>query len=226
MGDFQKRRLGYQRYNSKDENAMVRLGDIIDCFPSTLSVSGISTLTGATTITGAVSLGSTLAVDTINEHTSGVGVSVTGELAVISESVTTELTAAQSGAVFFVNADTSTATYTLPTPKAGLNFKWIFTGDCDNPTIIQTADNTDTSGDMFEGGLLLVSTVDLVQYIESGGADVNTLTVDDNTDNRACGAGSWIHIYCTEDPSWLVTGVINGGTDSNGNGSAMFSDAD
>jgi len=243
MGDFQQRRLGYQRYNSKDENAMVRLGDVIDCFPSTLSVSGATTLTGATGITGALTcagavsaltltatttaeVATTLSVDTINEYTSGAGVSISNELAVISESVTTVLTAAQSGAVFFVNADTATATYTLPTPKAGLKFKWIFTGDCNNATVIQTADNTDTTGDMFEGGLMVFSAAAVITYVEPGGADINTLTVDDNVNDRACGAGSWIEIYCTEDPTWVVTGVLNGNTDVDGDGSAMFSDAD
>jgi len=97
MGDFAQRRLSYQRYNSKDENAMVRLGDIVDCFPGTLSVSGTTTLTGATAITGALSLASTLAVDTINETTSGAGVGVDG-VAIKDGGIVHEVTGVLNGA--------------------------------------------------------------------------------------------------------------------------------
>ena len=98
MGDFSQRRLSYQRYNSKDENAMVRLGDIIDCFPDSLSVSGLTVLTGDTTITGDITaggsltvaaaltatttadIGTTLTVDAVNEHTTDDGVTIDGIL--------------------------------------------------------------------------------------------------------------------------------------------------
>jgi len=244
MGDFSKQRESHERYDSFGENQMARLGDIIDLFPGTLSVSGVSTLTGATGITGALTcaaalsaltltatttldVGTTLSVDTINEYTSGTGVSITGRLPSVTEVVspTATLTASDSGKIFFVNTDSGASTYTLPAPKAGLHFKWIISQDCDTATIIQTADNTDTSGDMFLGGLLVKAAIDLTTFVETA-ADNNTITLDDNVANTAQGAGSWVHIYCTEDPTWFVSGVINADSEGTCDGSAIFSDAD
>lgn len=136
------------------------------------------------------------------------------------------LTAADSGKVFFINSDSGATTYTLPAPVAGLHFKWIFTGNNDSATIIKTADTTDTTGDMFRGGLLLVSTDNDVTFVEASATDCNTLTLDDNLANAACGYGSWVEVICTEDPTWFIHGVINGNTDTDGTGAAMFSDTD
>ena len=135
------------------------------------------------------------------------------------------LTAADSGKVFFVNADTGATAYTLPAPAAGLHFKWIVTANCDAATSITTADTTDTSGDMFKGGLLICAAAAVNTFVEAG-SDVNTITLDDNVVNGACGTGSWLEVICTEDPTWFVTGVINSTTDADGVGSAIFSDTD
>lgn len=134
------------------------------------------------------------------------------------------LTAADSGKVFFVNADTGATAYTLPAPAAGLHFKWIVTANCDNATTIATADLTDTSGDMYKGGLLVCAAAAVNTFVEAG-ANVNTITLDDNVVNGACGAGSWLEVICNEDPTWFVTGVINSTTDADGVGSAIFSNA-
>lgn len=135
------------------------------------------------------------------------------------------LTAAMSGKVFFINSDSGATTYTLPAPSAGLHYKWIWTSNNNDATIIQTADTTDTTGDMLRGCLFLHSTDNDVTVCEAA-SDVNTLTLDDNLANAACGYGSWVEIICTEDPVWFVTGMINGNTDTDGTGSAMFSDVD
>jgi hypothetical protein len=135
------------------------------------------------------------------------------------------LTAADSGKVFFVNADTVATAYTLPAPAAGLHFKWIVTANCDNATTITTADTADTSGDMFKGGLLVSAAAAVNTFVEAG-SDVNRITLDDNVVNGACGTGSWLEVICTEDPTWFVTGVINSTTDADGVGSAIFSDVD
>ncbi len=65
------------------------------------------------------------------------------------------LTAAMSGKVFFINSDSGATTYTLPAPAAGLHFKWIWTNNNTDATIIKTADTTDTTGDMLRGCLFL-----------------------------------------------------------------------
>ena len=135
------------------------------------------------------------------------------------------LTAADSGKVFFINADTGATTYTLPTPAAGLHYKWIVTANCNAATIIKTADTTDTTGDMLRGCLFLHSADNDTTVVEAAG-DVNTLTLDDDLANSTCGIGSWVEIICNEDPTWFVTGMINGTTDSDGTGAALFSDTD
>ena len=151
---------------------------------------------------------------------------IIGDKKAISESVATALTAAMSGSVFFVNGDSSTGLFTLPAPVAGLHYKWVWTGNNNTATVIKCADTTDTSGDQFIGALLVISADNDTTLVETTDVDTNTLTLDDNVDNAACGIGSWVEVICTEDPSWFIHGVINGNTDADGTGSAMFSDTD
>lgn len=143
----------------------------------------------------------------------------------ISEAVTTVLTAADSGKTFFINADTAATNYTLPAPVAGLNFKWLWTADCDNAITITTADTTDTTGDMFVGGVLNCAAANLNTFVEVA-ADNNKMTFDDNVANSAGGAGQWIEVICTEDAAWFVRGIVNMTSDADGVGSAIFSDVD
>ena len=143
----------------------------------------------------------------------------------VTEISTKILTAADSGKTFFVNSDSGAATYTLPAPQVGLKFKWIVTANCTTATVIKTADTTDTTGDMLRGGLLVCAAAAVNTFVEAA-SDVNTLTLDDDVTNGACGIGSWVEIICTEDPTWFVTGVINSTTDADGVGSAIFSDTD
>lgn len=189
------------------------------------------------TVAGALSSSSNgLKADTISEYTSATGVTIDGVLIKdntltatkesLTEATATVLTAAMSGKVFFVNGDSANGAFVLPAPAAGLHYKWIFCGNNNTALTITTADTTDNTGDMFRGGLLLVSTDNDVTFVEASATDCNTLTLDDNLDNAACGYGSWVEVICTEDPTWFVCGVINGNTDPDGTGSAMFSDTD
>jgi len=174
--------------------------------------------------------------DTISEITVAGGVTIDGVLvkdntltakrASVTEAAgaAVALTAAMSGKTFFINSDSGATTYTLPAPAAGLHYKWIVTANCTDATIIKTADITDTTGDMLVGGLLVCSAAAVNTFVEAG-ANVNTLTLDDNVNNAGQGAGSWIEVYCTEDPTWFITGVLNGNTDVDGTGSALFSNA-
>lgn len=134
------------------------------------------------------------------------------------------LTAADSGKVFFINGDTGATDYTLPATVAGLTFKWVWTANCNNAITITTADKTDTTGDMFLGGLLISSAAAVNNFLESA-ADNNTITVDDNAANTAGGPGTWIEVICTEDAAWFVHGVVNSTSDNDSTGS-HFSDAD
>lgn len=225
MSSFSKRRLSYERHDTIGENAMARLGDIIDCFPGTLTVSGVTTLTGVTTIIGDLILDSTLGVDNINGYTSDAGVIINGRLPSMTEVVTsTTLTAADSGKVFFVNSDSGTADYILPVPKVGLHFKWIISANCNTATTIVTADIADTSGDDFVGGLVVQAADAKTLFLEPG-ANENTITLDNNLTNTAQGAGSWLEIYCGEDPNWIVIGCVNANWEAGSTGGAIFSNA-
>ena len=140
------------------------------------------------------------------------------------EAATQTLDANDSGKTFWIDDSTSASTFTLPAPAPGLNFKWIWTANCNNAIIIQTANITDTSGDMLRGGLLICAAAALNTFLEASG-DINTITVDDNAANVAGGVGSWIEIICTEDPIWFVRGILNSTTDADSTGS-QFTDAD
>jgi hypothetical protein len=145
----------------------------------------------------------------------------------VSEGATIQLTAEDSGKIFFVDAATAAATYRLPVvPEVGLHFKWIWVADSGNyDQIIKTYDTTDTSGDMLRGGVLVCSAAALNTFVEST-ADKNTFTANNSTANAAAGIGSWVEIICVEDPIWFVTGVMNSTGDADATGSAYFTDTD
>lgn len=171
--------------------------------------------------------------DTISEATSGTGVTIDSVLfkdnTVLSklyvlEAVTTTLTAAMSGRVFFVNNDTVGAIYTLPAPVAGLTYKWIWTADNNNEMRIITTDLTDGTGDMLRGGLLSCNAAAANTFVEASAAH-NTINVDNNAAGKYGGIGSWIEVTCTEDPIWYVTGILNANGEGAGSGSALISNS-
>lgn len=176
----------------------------------------------------------TATVDTINESTSGSGVtiegvllkdnSITGIKESISAAASTNLTAADSGKVFFIG-DSAAVNYVLPTCEAGLRYKFIVIADETDATTITTSDTTDSTGEMLRGGLLVSAAAAVNTFIEASG-NINKITLDDNVENGACGIGSWIEIIGTKAKTWFVTGVINSTTDADGVGSAIFSDVD
>lgn len=145
-------------------------------------------------------------------------VPVIGKIA-IAEASTQTLRAEDSGKTFFIDAATGASTFTLPAPAAGLTFKFIWTGDNNNAIVIKTADLTDTTGDLFQGALLICSAAAVNTVEEANGTTHNTITVDDNAANAAGGTGSFIELICTEDPYWYVRGVLNSTTDSDSAGS-------
>ena len=150
-------------------------------------------------------------------------VDISTNLLSVSEAVTTTLTSADHNKVFFIDAATLAATYTLPAPVAGLTFKWIWVADCNQAIVIKTADTADTTGDMLRGMLVVWSSTAATNLtIREGASDVNTLTLDDNAVNSGGGIGSWIEVTCAEDAVWYVTGILN----ASSTGSALFTDTD
>lgn len=174
--------------------------------------------------------------DTLSEVTSATGVTVDSALFIdgtvlsklsVSEAITTTLTAAMSGKVFYINASTVGAIYTLPTPVAGLTYKWIWTADNDNQMKFITANLTDASGDMFSGGVLSCNAAAANTFVEAVPAsNHNTLVIDNNDAGNYGGIGSWIEITCTEDPTWYITGVLNANGEAGGAGAGLFTNSD
>ena len=90
---------------------------------------------------------------------------------------------------------------------------------------IQTADTTDTTGDMFVGGLLFCAAA-AVNTIAQLAADKNKLTFDDDVANSGGGPGTWCEVTCIADAKWFVRGIVEGDSDADGVGSAIGSDVD
>lgn len=165
-----------------------------------------------------------LKADTISEVTSGAGVTITGLKETVSAAASVTLTAADSGKIFFIG-DSAAVDYVLPDAAVGLRYKFIVIADEADATTITTSDITDTTGEGFDGGLLVCSAADVNTFVEAG-ADTNKITLDDDVADCGCGKGSWLEIIGVKANTWFVTGVINGNTDVNGTGAAIFSNVD
>lgn len=156
-----------------------------------------------------------------------------GNVEIISQKVdpnyvtgTVTLTKADSGKVFWIQADNPASDYILPAANTpGITFKFVWVANNTNAITITTADITDTTGDMLRGGLLVCSAAAINTFVEAAG-NINRMTFDDNVANSASGAGSWVELTCVTPGLWSVTGVMNGNTDVDGVGSAIFSDVD
>lgn len=135
------------------------------------------------------------------------------------------LTAADSGKILWIQGDNAASAIVLPPAVHGLHFKMIWAANNNEAITVTTADTTDTTGDMFRGGVLVCSAAAVNTFVEASG-NINRMTFDDNVNNCASGAGSWVEFTCVDDGIWIVTGVMNGNTDIDGVGSAIFSDVD
>jgi hypothetical protein len=161
---------------------------------------------------GVLRVGSILAIDAI-AHT------ITGDRkSVVAGATTVVLTTADSGKVYNIRAVAASA-YTLPTPAAGLYYKWIWS--VSNTEIVTITTATLTT-DVFVGGLVVNGAIAVNPFVEAL-ATHNTITM--HSDAAACGGGkgSWIEVTCTEALTWFVRGVVNSLTDADTDGTGLFS---
>ena len=146
------------------------------------------------------------------------------------------LTAADSGKLFLLDAadETASTDFTLPqldTDHIGVTYKFAVTDPTDGAFTITTGDTTDTSGDMFIGGLVLAAAQ--VSSTSNGangrsvapGSDNNKITLDGNLDDSGCEPGTVITCTAVSATQWLVDGVVVT-HDADCDGSAIFSDVD
>ena len=137
------------------------------------------------------------------------------------------LTAADSGTIFVCGSG-SAADFVLPAASPeniGVTYKFVWTASETDAITITTADTTDTTGDMFVGGLLFCAAA-AVNTIAQFAADHNKLTFDDNVANTGGGPGTWVELVCVADAKWFVNGIVEGDSDADGVGSAIASDVD
>ena len=137
------------------------------------------------------------------------------------------LVAADSGTIFVCGGG-SAAAFILPAASVeniGVNFRFVWTAAETDAITIATADATDTTGDMFVGGLLYCAAA-AVNTIAQIAADSNLLTFDDNVANSGGGPGTWCELVCVSKSNWFVRGIVEGDSDADGVGSAIASDVD
>ena len=137
------------------------------------------------------------------------------------------LVAADSGTIFVCGGG-SAADFVLPAASQeniGVNFKFVWTAAETDAITITTADTTDSTGDMFVGGILSCNAA-AVNTIAQFAADHCKLTFDDNVANTGGGPGTWVEIVCVSQSNWFVSGILEGDSDADGVGSAIASDVD
>ena len=138
------------------------------------------------------------------------------------------LTVAESGGIFYNDASNGARAFTLPlcaTATIGVNYTFVCgAGENDAITIV-TGDTTDTTGDMFLGGVLYCAAA-AVNTLAQSAADNNTITLDDNLANSGAGPGTWVKVTCINATTWFVQGIVEADSDADGTGTAIFSDAD
>ena len=137
------------------------------------------------------------------------------------------LTAADSGTIFVCGSG-GAADFVLPAASVeniGVSFKFVWTAAETDAITITTADTTDTTGDMFVGGILSCNAA-AVNTIAQFAADHCKLTFDDDVANTGGGPGTWVEIVCVSKSNWFVNGILEGDSDADGVGSAIASDVD
>ena len=91
-------------------------------------------------------------------------------------------------------------------------------------SIINTGDATDSGGDDFVGGVSYVTAADKAYVIQCAAND-SRIVLDDNVADTAGGPGTWIELICVSETQWFVSGVVEGDSDADGDGTAIFVNA-
>ena len=123
----------------------------------------------------------------------------------ITDATTYTVKSRDSGLVHYVPDLTSSITITLPTPKAGLNFTFAYSGvsaDAQNWLIDTTSDTY-----YFDGGLTFIDhDTDVVAPIAGDGNSNSKLTVVTPT------VGTQVRVECRNGTLWTLSGHVNSAT--------------
>ena len=134
-----------------------------------------------------------------------------------------------SGKLFTLNS-TSAVVITLPTDANvtdGWNAKFVVEtqNDAANGYSIKTADNADSGGDDFVGGLAYLTTTAGFGHSIVAAADDCIISMDGNLADGGGLVGSWVEIFKLANNEWMISGVIYS-ADADGTGAANIVDAD
>ena len=88
----------------------------------------------------------------------------------------------------------------------------------------ETEINADSTGDVFVGALLVHGAA-AVNTLVAAGANISRMLFDDNVANTGGGAGTIVEITCISATQWFVTGMVEGNSDADTDGSAIFVNA-
>ena len=138
--------------------------------------------------------------------------------------------ASDSNKLFVLNS-TSAMTVTLPADadiEFGWNCRFLMALDNNNAYTIKCSDVTDTTGQMFTGGvnyqIVADATANVFQGYAATAADDSQIVLDTNLDDNQAKAGSFIDIVYVATNRFMVTGHIQS-ADADGTGAAIFGNA-
>ena len=139
---------------------------------------------------------------------------------------TLTLDADDSGTIFVVG-NSGAATITLPACSValiGTTYKFVWVAAENDAVTINTGDATDSGGDDFVGGVMYHTAAALNTVIQCAAND-SSIVLDDNVEHTGGGPGTWIELVCVSETQWFVSGVVEGDSDANGDGTAIFVNA-
>ena len=136
--------------------------------------------------------------------------------------------ASDSNKTFILNTAAATV-ITLPADadmEIGWNVKFVMALANNNGVLIKCSDVTDTTGQMFTGGLnyqvVADATADVFQGYATAATDDSQLALDTNLANNMASVGSVVNIMKTAASKFMVSGHI-ASVDADGTGAAIFS---
>ena len=144
---------------------------------------------------------------------------------IVDVTASVSLTEEDSGSVFLLDSTSATA-ITLPLCRAGavgVTYKFVVkTANTAGYTIV-TGDITDSTGDVFVGGLDQSGTGGASSHVAA--ANENTITLDSDATNGGGSVGSYVECTMISATQWLIHGFVVT-ADADGTGAALLSNAD
>ena len=136
--------------------------------------------------------------------------------------------ASDSGKTFILNTAAATVV-TLPADadiQLGWNVKFVMALANNAGTLIKCSDVTDTTGQMFTGGVnyqvIADATADVFQGYAAAAADDSQLALDTNLADNMASVGTNFSIMKTAANKFMVSGHVTS-ADADGTGAAIFS---